>query len=52
MENPEDCPALRPAVQAYSTVLCQGHYRFLYHIDGESRTVRLHRIDHRADVYR
>lgn len=30
----------------------RGPYRLLYRIDDESRTVWVHRINHRADVYR
>ncbi|OBG70975.1 addiction module toxin RelE [Mycobacterium sp. E1214] len=30
----------------------RGPYRLLYRIDDETQTVWVHRVDHRADVYR
>jgi mRNA interferase RelE/StbE len=30
----------------------RGPYRLLYRIDDESQTIWVHRVDHRADVYR
>jgi mRNA-degrading endonuclease RelE of RelBE toxin-antitoxin system len=30
----------------------RGPYRLLYRIDDEAQTIWIHRVDHRADVYR